>query len=119
MSSNLYLKRICEYCGNEFIARTTVTRFCSDNCAKKAYKARQREKRIQQSQEQTIASLRGPIERIQAKEYLSINDVCIIIGISRRTVYRLLQSGQLKATKIGARTIIKRSEIDKLFENDN
>ena len=38
MSSNIFVQRICEECGNEFTARTTVTRFCGDRCAKRAYK---------------------------------------------------------------------------------
>lgn len=42
MSSNLKIRRICQHCGQEFVARTTVTRYCGDYCAKKAYKLRGR-----------------------------------------------------------------------------
>ena len=39
MSSNIFSQRICEECGNQFTTRTTVTRFCGDRCAKRAYKS--------------------------------------------------------------------------------
>ena len=39
-----------------------------------------------------------------------------MLGISHRTIYRLLQRGELKAGKVGKRTIFKRAEIDRLFE---
>ncbi|MBV8388972.1 MAG: hypothetical protein JO080_04140 [Mucilaginibacter sp.] len=32
MSSNFTVNRICEHCGNTFVAKTTVTRFCSKIC---------------------------------------------------------------------------------------
>ena len=46
MSSNIRIPKICEFCNNAFIAKTTTTRYCSDNCFKKAYKARKREEKI-------------------------------------------------------------------------
>ncbi|WP_458627117.1 hypothetical protein [Winogradskyella sp. PC D3.3] len=38
MSSNLFIPKTCKHCGNAFTARTTVTKYCGDTCAKKAYK---------------------------------------------------------------------------------
>lgn len=40
MSSNIKIKKNCQHCGQEFIARTTVIKYCGDYCAKKAYKAK-------------------------------------------------------------------------------
>lgn len=40
MSSNIRLQKTCQHCGNRFTAKTTVTKFCSDTCAKWAYKQR-------------------------------------------------------------------------------
>jgi len=42
MISNLKIEKICEWCTNIFIAKTTVMRFCSNKCNSKAYKGRQR-----------------------------------------------------------------------------
>lgn len=52
MSSNIKIKKIYQHGGQEFIARTTVTKYCGDNCAKRAYKAKVREQKIQLSIEQ-------------------------------------------------------------------
>jgi excisionase family DNA binding protein len=49
------------------------------------------------------------------KEFLSIQETCKLLGISRRTVYRMFDRGEIKKGKAGTRTLIKRSEIDKLF----
>ncbi|WP_431218056.1 hypothetical protein ACQ86N_02235 [Puia sp. P3] len=49
MSSNIRLKRVCEHCGKVFTAKTTVTKFCSDECAKKNYKLRQKATAIAES----------------------------------------------------------------------
>lgn len=42
MSSNIRIVKVCEYCKKEFMARTTVTKCCSDPCAKGLYKLKQR-----------------------------------------------------------------------------
>jgi hypothetical protein len=47
MSSNLFIPKTCQHCGSAFTARTTVTKYCGDSCAKKAYKARKRQEKIQ------------------------------------------------------------------------
>lgn len=52
---------------------------------------------------------------LNAKEFLSVQDAANLIGASRWTIQRLIKSNKIKATKIGRRTIISRSEIDKLF----
>jgi excisionase family DNA binding protein len=50
------------------------------------------------------------------KEILSVKETCTLLGISRRTVYRMFDRGELKKGKAGTRTLIKRSEVDKLFK---
>ena len=96
MSSNIKVKRICQHCSKEFTARTTVTKYCSDKCSKAAYKARKRAKKVNQSNAETTRIKNQPIEQLKAKEFLSINEVCQLVGISRRTVYRLIEQGDLK-----------------------
>ena len=43
------VQRICQYCEQEFTARTTVTKFCSHTCNQRAYKANKRDKKVKQS----------------------------------------------------------------------
>ena len=47
MSSNLELKRICQHCGKNFIAKKTSTKFCSLPCGQRNYKVRQRMNKIE------------------------------------------------------------------------
>ena len=117
MSSNIEVKRLCQHCSKEFTARTTVTKYCSDKCSKAAYKARKRAEKVNRSNTETTRIKQQPIEDIKAKDYLSINEVCKLIGISRRTVYRLIEQGDIKKIKIGSRTLIKRSALNRLLEN--
>ena len=53
MSSNIEIKRVCEYCGNEFTARTTKTKYCSHKCNSRDYKKKIKEKKIQVSNKET------------------------------------------------------------------
>lgn len=50
MSSNLKIKRICAWCGKEFIAQKTTTACCSKQCANALYK---RESVMKQSKQTT------------------------------------------------------------------
>jgi excisionase family DNA binding protein len=115
MSSNIRLEKTCQFCGNKFVAKTTVTQFCSDNCAKRAYKVRIREKKIQEAIiEENANALYNPV--LSQKEFLSINETAQLMGASRWTIYRLIHAGRLNATKLRRRTILKRKDIDNLFK---
>ena len=46
MSSNLKIKRICAWCGKEFIAQKTTTACCSKQCANALYKKKKRDEAI-------------------------------------------------------------------------
>jgi len=116
MSSNIKVQRICQHCGEEFTARTTVTQYCGDICAKRAYKARQKAAKIETSYKETISIISRPIEAIKVKEFLSVKEVATLLNLSPRTAYRLIEQGSIKAVNLSERkTIIKRSDIDKLF----
>ena len=116
MSTNIEVQRICEYCGKEFTAKTTKTRYCSHACNSRAYKASVKNLKIELSNVQTQRIKSVPIEELNAKPFLNINETSKLLGISRRTVYRMLERGELFTGKVGKRTIIKRSDIDNLFK---
>jgi excisionase family DNA binding protein len=113
MSSSITVRRICEHCKYEFSAKTTVTKYCSNKCASKAYKARLRATKVIQSNIQTEALRNRPIEEIKAKDYLSINEACKLIGLSRRTIYRLIDQGHIIKHKVGTRSLLNRAALDK------
>lgn len=122
MSSNLQIPKVCQHCGNSFVARTTVTKYCGDTCAKRAYKKRKRDEKVKAALEETKNTLQG-VQTLQSpqsftlhsKQYLSVQEAANLIGTSRWTIQRMIQREQLKAAKFGRRTIIAKTEIDNLF----
>lgn len=74
-----------------------------------------RKERIEKSNIHTQQQLSKPIEEISNKPFLNINEVCQLIGVCRKTIYNLIQRGEIKAGKIGDRVIIKRESIDTLL----
>ena len=115
MTTTIEVQRFCEYCGNEFTARTTKTRYCSHACNSKAYKENIKTVKVISSNRVVQQIRNKPIEELKTKPFLSIVETCTLLGISRRTVYRMMDRGELNAGKAGKRTIIQRSEIDNLF----
>jgi excisionase family DNA binding protein len=116
MSSNIEVQRICQQCGKEFTARTTVTQYCGDTCAKRAYKAKLKSAKIETSNKETRLIKSKPFEELNAKEFLTVRDVATLLSSSIRTIYRLIEQGNIKAVNLAQRkTLVKRSELDKLF----
>lgn len=115
MSSNIRIEKVCQHCGSEFVAKTTVTKFCSLICAQRAYKAKKKREKIQNvsNPEKQKAEYRN--NKFAEKQYLSIAETCQLLGASRMTLYRQIKKGTIPAAKIGRRTIIKKSELDKIF----
>ena len=116
MSSNIRVNKICQYCNKEFEARTTVTKTCSDQCAKLFYKQRQKEMKVQGAITETAKIKAKPIEDLKAKEFLTVREVASLLSCSVRSVYYHIETGNLKAANLAKRiTRVKRSEVDKLF----
>jgi len=80
-----------------------------------AYKARTRNTKIKASNIEMTQSISIPIARLQAKDFLSIDDASKLLGVSRWTVSRAIKEKRLKAVNLGKRIVIKRTEIDRLF----
>jgi len=115
MSSNIRVQKICLFCKQSFVAKTTVTKYCGDDCAKKAYKARKKKKKIQTSFEETLEQRAEAMKRIMFKDFLDVKEVCTAFGISRTTLWRLTKSGKLRQAEIGKRAVYLRDDLYKLF----
>ena len=132
MSSTIKIPKFCQHCGQAFVAQTTTTRFCGHKCASRAYKQRKREEKVGSTLKEQIKSVTSansenlqslqslPIKtgnfiNLRDKELLSVQETAILLGASRWTIQRMIQREELKAGKLGRRTIIPRSEIDNLF----
>lgn len=117
MSSNIEIPKICQHCNKAFIAKTTVTKFCSLDCARKAYKKNKRHTKIITAQETEYQKSSGiDFKIIQAKEYLSIKETCLLLGISRMSLHRYIKKKLIKPSSIGGRVIISRKIIDNLLK---
>lgn len=119
MSSNIEIQRICEYCRKIFIAKTTKTRYCSHTCNSRGYKAKVKGDKIETSNKETALITEVANISITAKDFLNIEETSKLLGISRSTLYRIVERGEIMTRKIGRRTIIRRSDVDNYFEMPN
>jgi len=134
MKSNIEIQKICEWCNKPFIAQKMTTRYCSHACNSKAYKASKKEETRKYLNEQTagkqynmvginfaavqrIEKISDAYEKIKNKEFLSVSETAILLSVGRVTVYRYLHDGLLKAFQTAGKTLIRRADIDSLFDN--
>ena len=107
MSSNLKIKRICAWCGKEFIAQKTTTACCSKQCANALYKKKKRDEAIKANNQFVEKKIdEKPIERIKDKPFLTITETAIYLGVTRPTVYGYIKRGELKVTPTKEKTPI-------------
>jgi excisionase family DNA binding protein len=57
---------------------------------------------------------RAPSERMA----YPVSDACDALGISRTSLYQLIRLGELKVIKIAGRTLVPRSELERLTHVD-
>ena len=118
--SNIRIKKICEWCGQEFVAQKVTTKYCSHRCANLAYKQAIRAKRIQQ-EEQRIQITRSekPLMNIRDKEYLSIAQAATLLGLSLQAVYKMIYTGHLVAYKLSSRlSFVRQSDIEEMLKRN-
>lgn len=111
--------KICEYCGKSFYALKSTTRYCSKQCNSYAYKAARREEKVKMAE--TMSHRKASeksMSEILVKEYLTIQQVAILLGLSRQTIYNMVYSGKLRASKITSRlSLIRKRDIDYLVDS--
>lgn len=123
MSSNLSINRVCEYCKNTFVAKTTHTRFCSRICNGRNIKMQNRNAKIEVSNLETrLKTNEKSIEKIEAiknKDFLTVKDASQLLNISTKTLYRLIERKEINSFNFSARkTLIRRKDIDTYFDNN-
>ena len=117
MSSHIRIQKTCQHCKKVFTARTTVTRFCSDDCAKRNYKKRMREEKLQAAKadasEQAQEHLLSLAEATTAteKEFVDIRQLSLLVGLSERTLFRLIQSEDFPKLKVGRRLLFQKAKV--------
>ena len=112
MASNIEIQKKCEWCGTIFTAHKITTAYCSHRCANLAYKDRVRKKRIQEFHLKHDAELKPNSE----KEFLTPTEVAAFLGVGRTSVYRYIKNAKIKAVRFDGKTLVRRSDIDKMFD---
>ena len=113
-TSKFRVLRTCEFCGKEFYAQKVSTRYCSKRCNELAYKQRRRQRQITEAEARV---LQKPIEEVENKEFLSLQDASVLFGITKRSVYNLIYNGVLQAFKFSSRmTFVRKADIEIMFE---
>lgn len=111
------VQRKCQWCGKPFIAHTMVTRFCSKSCTEKAYKDRKRKQKLQEYEARQSEQPMQEVGIVGSKPFLSPAEAATLLGISRATIYRHMAAGIIRALQLRGRTIIRKSDIEKMFDN--
>lgn len=125
MSSNIRINRICKHCGVTFVAKTFKTQFCSHSCNSKHYKEKKREEKLQKAKEDYSIDLKinklkstkkhFDLEELKIKSYLSIAEVCALVGMSDSTIRKFIKEEKLKTIRLGKKHLILKSQIDNLI----
>lgn len=114
MSSNIKIERICEWCGNRFMAQTTVTRFCSKRCSEHSYKERMRQKKMALSNMET--SQCNLDRKSKDKDFLTPTETAQYLAVGRTYIYDCINRGKIKVTRIGRKTLISKADIQAMFD---
>ena len=117
-TSNIRIKKMCEWCGNEFEAQKCSTRYCSKRCAEHAYKERKRQEKKKRVENHEIERVAAEGEdKLKDSQYLTVAEAAKILKRTRFGIYKLIYRGVLKAYRItGQWTVIKRADIDVMIE---
>ena len=119
MSSNIIVKRICDYCKNAFDAKTTKTKYCSHICNSRGYKLNQKLKKIETSDTETKSKVSNYVMDVNSKDFLTVNEASTLLNMSSKTVYRLIEQNELNAFNFSVRkTLIRRKDIESYFDNN-
>lgn len=117
MSSNIEIQKLCVFCGQPFIAKTTVTKYCSNRCCKNTHKQKLREEKINKVNQETLTQLNSQLTPILSKEYLSVREAAVLLGIGKSTVHRYCVDDQIKCVRINRKIFIRRKDIETMFDN--
>ena len=102
--------RKCAFCGREFTANSGVQKYCSVSCADEA-------KRERKKRNGDFLKAAEPVIGLRQQEYLTFSKAAILMGCSRQYIYKLVNQGKLKASRISSRmAIIRRADIETMLE---
>ncbi len=60
-------------------------------------------------------SIQNPAADPMEREGLRVEETAFVLGCGRTTVFKLIREGRLRVVKFGTRTVVPRSEIERLL----
>ena len=102
----------CLTCGTDFVASKISSKYCCRKCERVAQRKREAEKR---EKERENASADIPSE-LETKQFLTPKDIAKLLDVGLTTVYRYFYSGMLKAVRVRRHTLVRRSDLEKFFD---
>ena len=109
-------KKRCQWCGEPYIAHKMTTLYCSKECWDKAYRAKLRQKK-REEQRIEVESAFPVVESLGHKDFMTPREAAKLLGIGKSSMYRYMEQGVIKVFRTPAKTIVRRSDIEALFEN--
>lgn len=88
----------CQHCGSTFVSKQQSSRYCSNKC--RCADRYQRQRELARQEEGDKANERKRQDLI-AKEYLSITQAAQLLGVSRPTIYKRIDSGEIHVVRLG------------------
>lgn len=93
-----------------------TTLYCSTACIDKAYRAKKKLKMKEQIEDGQQVAL-PIVESIGDKPYLTPMEAAKLLGVGKTTIYRYMAQGLFKALRLPARTLVRRSDLEAMFDN--
>jgi excisionase family DNA binding protein len=119
MSSNLSVNKVCEVCKMVFVAKTTVTRFCSTKCRKTKSREKNRDSNTEKKKADELLIENQYFDEIKNKDFLTVKDAAQLLNMSSKTVYRLIEREVINSVQFSERkTLIRRSDIERYFDQN-
>lgn len=101
--------RKCAFCGKEFVVRSGMQKYCSEQCQTKAKEARKKKQR-------DFINAVEPVIDVQSQEHLTFSKAAIPMGCSRQYIYKLVNEGKLAASRISSRmAFIRKADIEQML----
>ncbi|KAA6301934.1 MAG: hypothetical protein EZS26_001937 [Candidatus Ordinivivax streblomastigis] len=98
-----------------FTASKSTTNYCSTTCANRGKKAEKRKERLRLDSEDIKEHKR---KNLLSQDNLSLTDAAVLLGVSRPTLYKLLNDRGVGLLCISKRTIrVKQSDLLNLYQN--
>ena len=109
-ASKYKIQRKCKVCGTLFYAKTVSSWYCSRNCTCAAYRIKKRDEKNEQKRKEKVS--KSPDDR----PYISVAEAVALFGVSRNSLYRLINNGTIPAINMGQRlTRISRAHLEASF----